>query len=141
MDASDTLLVDTGIRFVLRPIASPTVTADIAVVHRQRSVQGDYSLDGVAIEHRAGDPVSAVEVEVRNGTVVSSSRPIVEGRIEGPFEQGETIELTVSGLRLEERVVSGLPFARETAAADNFLVIPAEVPPPAPKRRRLVGRP
>lgn len=141
MDASDTLLVDTGTRFVLRPIASPTVTADIAVVHRQRSVQGDYSLDGVAIEHRAGDPVSALQVEVRNGTVVSSSRPIVNGRIEGPFEQGETIELMVSGLRLEERVVSGLPFARETAAADNFLVIPAEVPPPPPKRRRLVGRP
>jgi hypothetical protein len=141
LPASPALLVNTGTRFVVRPHSSPTLSADIAVVYTGRSSSGPLVSHTVRIEHRGGDDVPALYVDVRpaHHLEVTSSRPIVDGRIDGPFKPGEAIELVIRGnLR---PFVTALPFARETAAADNFLLVDEEAPPPPPARRRLVGRP
>ena len=123
MAQSETLLVDTGARLVLRPLASQALSADVAVVHVRRTGSGSQVTDTVRIEHRGGDDVGALHVEVWPAMLsqgMTSTRPIVNGRIEGPFKEGETIEITLPGIAAPlETLVTVLPFARETAAADN----------------------
>ncbi len=144
MGASEALLVDTGMRYVLRPLASPAESADIAVVRGGRLVSGSYVFDTVRIEHRGGDDVPALHVAVWPETLqVTSPIDIVDGWMEGPFAPGDAVEIVVRGFPSDAALVAVLPEVRETVAGDNFLVIEKadEPPPPPSKRRRLVGRP
>ncbi|HEY0590274.1 MAG TPA: hypothetical protein VGF40_00795 [Thermoanaerobaculia bacterium] len=136
MAASEMVLVDTGTRYVLRPLQEPAAAADIALVDAGTTAQGGTT---VRIEHRGGDDVPALHVEFwPTSLLVTSSRPIEGSTIDGPFKAGETIELQIHGPL--PALVTVLPYAREAAAADNFQVLGEEPPPPPAKRRRLVGR-
>lgn len=141
MAASDTLLVNSDGRYVLRPLSAAAAVADIVLVLTGRVGSGTHAYDSVRIEHRGGDPVPALHVRLWPDLHVTSSRPIVDGRIEGPFAQGETIDLVVRGVVSSPSLLAVLPEARESVAEDNFLALETtDEPPPPAKRRRLVGR-
>lgn len=141
LTSETSILVEQNQRYVLRSVP-PAAAADLAIVHRGRRVAGATIVDDVTVEHRGGSPVNAIFVDVWSGgyLTMSASRPMINGRIEGPFLPGESIDLSISGLSdtREARLVIALPDARDVAAADNFLEIGSNGP--VRERRRAVNR-